>query len=580
MVVVYQIRGVGLMSEIKNKIGLESAKSKRSSGICYVFALPALFLILIFRVIPFMWAIILPFKEYNPVKGLVGSSWVGMDNFGKVFGTAFFPKILGNTLILKFEYILICGLIALVLAMVLSLIGSRKLQKFFSALFLLPYFIPTAVFSYLVLYMMSMEGPGFLFLFHTISLVQPQSFRTAYIAIEVVKNIGIPVAIALGVIYNQTSLSDGRSDFVHARLIPALKAIGLFALIQLSALLTTDFELLNSFYNPAVYEAADTLDTYSYRAGLLQSQYGAQAVVWLVQFIVQLLLSIPVYLLIKNFFAEEVFSRRSFGEKSINTFNSPAGSAFGIVLAFLAALLLFLPLILSFTRIGGSADGAQGMMDSLMIGKAFASYIPITLLAVIINVIVTALLAYPLTVHNLPGKRVYKIFLIVVLSIGSSGIHDYLFYRSMGAINTYIPYIFTGVFTIVNVFVLKAIYNGRYTNVEERTVHGLEGDGASFFGKYLPGIWKPLLGLAGLQFITIWNSYAPSQLWYMNDSSKFSPVMIFTSIMKSPQGEAYKALALQTMKIGFWVSLPSLIIGILLVAFIGHEIFTSQIRKV
>jgi len=462
---------------------------------------------------------------------------------------------------------------------VLSLIRSRKLQKFFSALFLLPYFIPTAVFSYIIMHMMSMEGPGFLFLFHTISLTRPQTFRTAYIAIEVVKNIGIPIIIALGAIYSRTSLSDGKNDFIHARLIPALKAIGLFALIQLSALLTTDFELLNSFYNPLVLEAADTLDTYSFRTGLQNAQYGAQAVVWLIQFVVQLVLSVPIYLLIKNFFTKEVFTRQPISKNSINIFNGPASSSFGIALSSLAALLLFLPLVLSLTQIGGSAEETQGMMDSLMIGRAFATYIPITLLAVIINGIITALLAYPLTVRNLPGKNLYKVFLIVILSMGSSGIHDYLFYRNMGAVNTYIPYLFTGMFTIVNVFVLKAIYNARYTNVEERTAYGREGDGASFIGKYLPGIWKPLLGLAGLQFITIWNSYAPAQLWYMNDPSRFSPVMLFRSMMMAPQGEAYRALAPQMMKIAFWVSLPSLIIGILLVAFVGYEIFASQVRK-
>ena len=567
------------MHETKNNIGLGVANNKTASGICYLLALPAIFLIFIFKIVSFIGAIILPFKEYTPAKGLMGSPWVGMQNFNEVFGTSFFSKILANTLILKFGYILICGLVAICLAMIISLIRSRKLQKFFSALFLLPYFIPTTVLSYLILNMMAMDGPGFLFLFHTISLAQPQTFRIAYIAIEVVKNIGIPVIIALGAIYIQTSLSGGKNDFIHVRLMPTLKAVGLFVLIQLSALLTTDFELLSSFCNPLVYEVADTLDTYAYKTGLLNSQYSAQAVVWLIQFIIHLVLSVLIYLLIKSFFANEIFSRQSFNKNTINLSSSLASSTIGIVLGFLAALLLFLPAILSLAQMGRPSEEAQGMVGNLMIGRAFATYIPITLFAVIINGIITALLAYPLTVRNLPGRRVYKIFLILILSMGSSGIHEYLFYRGMGAINTYIPYVFTGMFTIVNVFVLKAIYNAQYTNVEDRTVHGREGDGASFFSKYLPGIWKPLLGLAGLQFITIWNSYAPSQLWYINDASRFSPVMMFSNMLMAPQGEAYKALAPYVMKIGLWVSLPSIIIGILLITFMGHEIFVSKIRK-
>lgn len=567
------------MYEIKNNTEARVASTERTSGVCYLLALPAIFLILIFRIIPLIGALILPFKEYTPAKGMMGSPWVGMQNFSEIFGTVYFPRILTNTLILKLGYILICALMAFCLAMILSLIRSRKLQKFFSALFLLPYFIPTAVLSYLILNMMAMDGPGFLFLFHTISLIQPQSFRIVYILIEVIKNIGIPVFIALGAIHIRSRLSDGENNFIYTRLMPALKTISLFALIQLSSLLTTDFELLSSFYNPMVYEAADSLDTYAYRKGLLDAQYAAQSVVWLVQFIVQLLLAVPIYLLIKNFFTKEIFVRKASSNNSINISNNIASSYLGVISASLILILLFLPLVLSFTQIEGSAAELQEKMDDLMLGKAFASYIPITLFAVFMNAIITAILAYPLTVHNLPGRSAYKIFLIVILSIGSNGIHDYLFYRAMGAINSYIPYIFTGMFSIVNVFVLKAIYNARYTNIEERTVHGREGDGASFLNKYLPGIWKPLLGLAGLQFIAVWNSFAPSQLWYMNDSSRFSPVMIFRNVMMASQGESFKAMAPYLLKIGLWVSAPSIVIGILLIAFMGHEIFISQIRK-
>ncbi len=46
----------------------------------YYMLLPGLILTLVFKYFP-MYGILLAFKDYNPLRGIMGSEWVGVENF-------------------------------------------------------------------------------------------------------------------------------------------------------------------------------------------------------------------------------------------------------------------------------------------------------------------------------------------------------------------------------------------------------------------------------------------------------------------------------------------------------------------
>ncbi|MGX8688823.1 MAG: sugar ABC transporter permease, partial [bacterium] len=62
-----------------------------------LFLMPALLLTLIFRYIP-MGGILIAFQDYNPIRGLLGSRWVGFKYFHRFLSSPDFLKYLANTL--------------------------------------------------------------------------------------------------------------------------------------------------------------------------------------------------------------------------------------------------------------------------------------------------------------------------------------------------------------------------------------------------------------------------------------------------------------------------------------------------
>ncbi|NLJ40626.1 MAG: hypothetical protein GX352_03300 [Clostridiales bacterium] len=564
------------MSTNNKDLARDSNYNKAGVGwTAYLVALPAFVFLFIFKIIPFFNSLVLPLREFDAGDGIKAVAWAGMKNFKSLFGTGWFPKALGNTILFKLEFILLSCLTAFVLTLVLGFIRAKFWQRFFSAIFLLPYFIPAAVFGYFTLY--AIENAGLFFLFSAQSMADPGIFRLVYPILEVIRNLGIPVIMILGAINSKRESDDGTGGFLHIQLIPALKALGLFALVQLSALLTLDYEIFSYLAAPGLHEGIGTIDAFIFRAGYETMDFGAASAAWLIRFIIQLGLSVLAFSLIKKHMAPSFFGTGIKVEKTKKRWGTLAGVVAGLFLLEIYLLFTTAPLAISVIEtFQGSAPAAGSLISGLPLSRAFAVYLPAIAFAVIINAVFTILLAYPLTVKRLSGRRLYTMALIVVMNLGIGGVHEYLFFKGRGMLNTIWPYLIMGFFSLINVFVLKEIYNTKYTSIEDRTVNGIEGDAGSFARRFLPKVLKPVFGLSLLQFALMWNSVYPGLLIYQANPDKFSPALMFNNITESMQGHG---ITLEVLKLAAIVSIPGIIILLLLMIFSGHEVFIGQARE-
>ena len=62
-----------------------------------IFIGPALLLTIIFRYLP-MGGILIAFQKFNPIRGIVGSEWVGFKFFERFLSSPDFIRYLSNTL--------------------------------------------------------------------------------------------------------------------------------------------------------------------------------------------------------------------------------------------------------------------------------------------------------------------------------------------------------------------------------------------------------------------------------------------------------------------------------------------------
>lgn len=86
----------------------------------YAFLLPSLIGTAIFIMIPIVMSMFLGFADWNPMKGLAGLDFVGLENFKEMLGDERVHSALRNNLIYSLSYVPLTIAIALVLAALLN----------------------------------------------------------------------------------------------------------------------------------------------------------------------------------------------------------------------------------------------------------------------------------------------------------------------------------------------------------------------------------------------------------------------------------------------------------------------------
>lgn len=84
----------------------------------YLFLLPAGVLLLVFFFIPFFQTFVLSFQDYS--SSIYNPTWIGLQNYFKLFHSPIFYKVLGNTFLYLFIAVPILAIIPLFLAILVS----------------------------------------------------------------------------------------------------------------------------------------------------------------------------------------------------------------------------------------------------------------------------------------------------------------------------------------------------------------------------------------------------------------------------------------------------------------------------
>ncbi len=147
-----------------------------------IFLLPALVLTIVFRYIP-MGGILIAFENYNPIRGLLDSPWVGFAHFKRFLSSPDFMSYLINTLKLS-VYGLLWGFpIPIVLAFLLNRVQRSGIKKKIQLVLYMPNFISVIVLCGIVKILLSVTGPlNMLLGTSTDFMTMPEAFRTIYIA--------------------------------------------------------------------------------------------------------------------------------------------------------------------------------------------------------------------------------------------------------------------------------------------------------------------------------------------------------------------------------------------------------------
>ena len=110
----------------------------------YLLLLPAVVFVAIFHYVP-MYGVLMAFEDYSPVKGILGSPFVGLKHFEKFFSTYMAKQIITNTVALSAYSLLASFPFPVILALMLNYCVSRKFGKLVQTVTYMPYFISVMV---------------------------------------------------------------------------------------------------------------------------------------------------------------------------------------------------------------------------------------------------------------------------------------------------------------------------------------------------------------------------------------------------------------------------------------------------
>ena len=288
-----------MSGRMKQKIGY----IRRNWQLYLLFLLPAVVITIIFKYIP-MGGVLIAFEDFNVIKGIFGSEWVGLSYFKRFLSSPDFMRYLMNTLKLS-VYGLLWGFpVPIILALLLNQIRSTGIKKNIQLLIYAPNFISVIVLCGMIRMFLSPVGPvNQLFGIQTNWMTMPSAFRTIYIASGIWQTAGWASIMYTAALANsskeleEAAIVDGANIFQQIRYvqIPAIKNIIVIQFIlQAGNIMSIGFEKAYALQTDMNLPAAEILSTYVYRIGLLNGDYGYSTAVGLFNSVINVILLILV----------------------------------------------------------------------------------------------------------------------------------------------------------------------------------------------------------------------------------------------------------------------------------------------
>ncbi|WP_347906505.1 ABC transporter permease subunit [Enterococcus cecorum] len=297
------------VSANKSNSFLQKVKKQK---LLLVMLVPGLVLTFIFKYIP-MYGVLIAFKDYNPLRGILDSPWIGFAEFEKFLSSPNFMNLLMNTLKLSVYGLLLGFLPPIILAIMLNQLLSEKAKKRIQLVLYAPNFISVVVIVGMIFLFFSVDGPvnhilGF-FGIKVSFLTDPDWFRPLYIFSGIWQGMGWASTLYTATLVNvDTSLVeaaklDGANIFqrIWHIDIPTLKPIMVIQFILAAGgIMSVGYEKAYLMQTSLNLTSSEIISTYVYKVGLVSGDYSYSTAVGLFNTVINVILLVAVNKLVSK----------------------------------------------------------------------------------------------------------------------------------------------------------------------------------------------------------------------------------------------------------------------------------------
>ena len=281
----------GGIKAIPHNLSLDIRRNK----LIYVLLVVVLAFFAVFNYAP-MVGLLMAFEDFSPAKGIFGSEWVGFENFVTFFSGPYAGRLIRNTIAIGVLDLIVNFPAPIIFALLLNEIHEKYFKKTIQTISYMPYFISAVVACGLVMDFTEAGGPISVLVAsltggESVNLInQKQNFWLIYVLQNMWQGLGYGSIIYLSALSSvdqelyEAARVDGANrwmQLIHVTIPGISTMIIMMLILRMGAVFSVGADKILLLYSPANYEYSDVINTYVYRMGMTQADYGRSTAVGL-----------------------------------------------------------------------------------------------------------------------------------------------------------------------------------------------------------------------------------------------------------------------------------------------------------
>lgn len=285
----------------------------RKHWFLYLLLTPALALTIVFKYGP-MYGAVIAFKDFSPIKGILGSDWVGFYNFEKFLSSPNFEAIFMNTLKLSFFGLVLGFPVPILLALMLNQVRHAAIKKNIQLFLYAPNFISVVVVVGMLFIFLSPTGPiNQLIVWFTgepvMFMSRAEYFRAIYIMSDIWTGAGWASIIYVAALANVDPELHHAANLDGANLLQRIRHIDLPTIRPIMAvvfilaaggIMSIGFEKAYLMQTAMNLPTSEIIPTYVYKIGLQSGDYAYSSAVGLFNSVINVIMLVAVNFIVKR----------------------------------------------------------------------------------------------------------------------------------------------------------------------------------------------------------------------------------------------------------------------------------------
>lgn len=167
--------------------------------------------------------------------------------------------------------------------------------------------------------------------------------------------------------------------------------------------------------------------------------------------------------------------------------------------------------------------------------SSYGYTIGITAVGTVVSILITMLMAFPLSIKKLPGRSVFSFYVLFTMLFNGGLVPSYIMWTSIFHVkNTVLAYLLPGLLmNAMNIILMRTFY---MNSIPESLYEAAEIDGASYltiFGKIVVPLGKPIMvTIAMFTGLGYWNDWM-NGLYYINDKKLYTIQVLLNNMIEN-----------------------------------------------